>query len=267
MVIADVAKIRLRCVMRGLYGVIMLVVAVPVIYGAGAFQLSTALNTPPSRYASMTHTDGVRAILADGWTLTADEAAKLESDVDRNAEDLHDRIRLLSYYTQHMVLPELRAKHLLWLIEHHPDSDVFQLSTVVTAMAPDYSGLKSPAIEQARALWLQETERYASNTKVLANATAVLSNSDGIVAFQLLKRLRALDPRNPEWLEWQAGVYALAVRSAFADGSPRIRAGSIAGKQIVHFAFNLPLAESRLLKTELESSSDAALLGSTANAC
>jgi len=208
----------------------------------------------------------VRAILADGWTLTPDEAAKLESEVGRDPENVAARIRLLSHYTQYMVLSELRSKHLLWLIEHHPDSDVFQLSTPVTAMAPDYSGVNSRDIERARILWLEQAERYATNTKVLANAATVFGASDGRIAFELLKRLRALEPQNPEWLDWLAEVYATAVRSSFANGNPRVRTVSSASKQTVHFPVNLPLIESRLLKSELESSSDAALVGSTADA-
>ena len=243
----------------------MLAVAIPVVYGASAFQVTPVLKTPPSPYASMSHGDGYRAILADGWTLTSEGAAKLESDVERDPENLAARIRLLSYYTQYIVQPELRSKHLLWLIEHHPDSDVFQLGTVVTAMTPDYSGAKSPDIEKARALWLEQAERYATNPKVLANAITVLEASDGRIRFELLKRLRALEPQNTEWLEWQAGVYATAVRASFADGIPRIRSLSGAGKQTAHFPFNLPLVESRSLKSELESSSDVALVGSTAD--
>jgi hypothetical protein len=133
-------------------------------------------------------------------------------------------------------------------------------------MAPDYSGVNSPNIERARALWLLQAERYATNTKVLANAVTVLASSDGRIAFELLKRLRAIDPQNPEWLDWQAQVYATAVRSSFGDGIPRVRTWSGAGKQTAHFPFNLPVVESRLLKSELESSSDVALVGSTADA-
>ena len=252
--------------MRGVSSTIMLAVAVPAMCGVSAFQLTSVLKTPPSPYASMSHIDGVRAILADGWTLTSDGAAKLESDVERDPGNLAARIRLLSYYTQYVVLPELRSKHLLWLIEHHPDSDVFQLSTIVTAMAPDYSGVNSPNIERARALWLLQAERYATNANVLANAATVLAASDGRIAFELLKRLRAIEPQNPEWLDWQAEVYATAVRSSFADGIPRVRAWSGAGKKTAHFPFTLPVVESRLLKSELESSSDIALVGSTADA-
>jgi hypothetical protein len=252
--------------MRGFYWAVMLAVAVPALYAASSFQLTAALKTPPSPYASMPHVDAVRAILADGWTLTAGEAAKLEQHVERDPEDLKARIRLLSYYTQYIVQPELRSKHLLWLVERHPDSDVFQLGTIVTSMAPDYSGVNSANIERARALWLQQTERYPANTRVLANAATVFSTADSRVAFELVKRVRALEPRNPEWLDWLASVYATAVRTSFADGIPRVRAGSAAGKQIVHFSFNLPLAESRLLKSELEASSDASLIGGTAQA-
>jgi hypothetical protein len=259
-------RVSLSHAMRAFSWTLILAVAVPAVYGAGAFQSSAVLKTPPSPYASMSHIDAVRAILADGWTLTSDEAATLELQVERDPENLPARIRLLSYYTQHMVVPELRSKHLLWLIEHHPDSDVFQLSTVVTAIAPDYSGINSPSIERARALWLQQAERYATNAKVLANAATLFGNSDGRIAFELLKRVRALEPQNPEWLDWQAVVYATAVRSSFSDGRPRVRAGSSVGKQTAHFPFNLRLVESRLLKSELESSSDAALVGSTADA-
>ena len=243
----------------------MLAVAVRV-HGAGASQRTATLKTPPSPYASMSHIDAVRAILADGWTLTSDAAAKLETELERDAENLPARIRLLSYYTQHVLLPESRAKHLLWLIEHHPDWDVFQLSTVVTGLAPDYSGEKSPSIERTRDAWLQQVERHATNVKVLANGATVLGTSDGKIALDLLKRLRALEPQNKEWLDWQAGVYALAVRSSFAEGPPRVRTSSGAAKQTPHFAFNLPLVESRVLKSELETSSDTALLASTADA-
>jgi hypothetical protein len=210
----------------------------------------------------MSRNEGVLAILADGWKLTSASAAKLEADVERDPENLNAHIRLLSYYTQYIVEPELRSKHLLWLIERHPDSDVFQLNTVVTAVAPDYSGVDSPNIERARALWLQQAERFSTNAKVLANAATVLASSDSRIAFELLQRLRALEPQNPEWLDWQAEVYALAVRSSFADGHPRVL-----GMQAkpAHFPFYLPVVESRLLKSELESSTDLALLGCTAD--
>src|SRR5207245_2601805 len=107
-------RVSLGHAMRGFSWTVMVTVAAPAVYGASACQLTSVLKTPPSPYASMSHIDGVHAILADGWTLTPDQAAKLESAVERDPANLAARIRLLSYYTQYMVLPEIRSKHLFW---------------------------------------------------------------------------------------------------------------------------------------------------------
>src|SRR5262249_77448 len=94
--------------MRSFSWTVMLAIAVPAVYGFGASQLTSVLNTRPSPYASMSHIDGVRALLADGWTLTSGEPPELESHLEPDPHNLAARIRLLSYYTQYMVLPELR---------------------------------------------------------------------------------------------------------------------------------------------------------------
>lgn len=238
------------------------------VCAAAAFQLAvqaqpqTLTKSPLSPYSSMPRIEAARAILGDGWTLTAPEAAKLESELERDPENLAARIRLLSYYTQYTIFPELRSKHLFWLIEHHPDSDVFQLNTVATGVLPDYSNWKSPNIESAQALWLQQTERYPANPKVLANAATAFGQRAAPIALELVRRTRAAEPDNPEWVDWLAAIYATAVRSGFAGGRQLSRASS--GKTSFHTGFWLPLTQSELLKGELETSSDAALVGSTA---
>jgi hypothetical protein len=122
--------------------------------------------------------------------LSADDAVKLEAELLRNPGNLTIRIRLLSYYTQWMISPAARTRHLLWLIEHHPDSDIFQLRTVATSIFPDYSGLNSPDLERTRILWLQQAERYATNSRVLANAAGSLAAADGPAALELIRRAR-----------------------------------------------------------------------------
>lgn len=244
---------------------LMLVFAVPAVFAAASFQLAAPAQeaqlakSPLSRYSSMPRVDAARAVLADGWTLTATEAAKLESELERDPENLSARIRLLSYYTQHIISPELRSKHLLWLIEHHPDSDVFQLRTVATGVLPDYSGAEPPEVERARALWRRQAERYATNTRVLANAAGALG---GPVALELVRRARSVEPDNAEWVDWLGQVYALAVRTSIAGGMPRSHAGS--GVPL-HYAFSLPLADSEVLKREIETTPDAGLVRATAS--
>jgi hypothetical protein len=235
----------------------------PALYAAGTFEFQVPLlKTPPTPYSSMSHIDGVRAVLADGWTLNADGAAKLEAELFRNPEDLAIRIRLLSYYTQWLISPDARTRHLLWLIGHHPDSDIFQLRTVATSIVPDYSGFSSPDIERARALWLQQAERYATNSRVLANAASSLAEVDGPAALELIRRAHRVDPDNRNWTDWLGVVYAYAVRSTFAGGRPRGSAG--AGNKQFYPPLKLPLDQNVSLKSEIEISQDVALIGSTA---
>jgi len=257
------SKADLNAVASRLPVIAAFVLAMSGMYVAGtvAFQ-NPLLKTPPTPYSSMSHVDAVRAVLADGWTLNADSAAQLEAELIRNPENLTARIRLLSYYTQWIVSPDARTGHLLWLIEHHPDSDIFQLRTVATSIIPDYSGLNSPDIERSRALWLQQAERYAANSRVLANAASSLVEVDGPAAFELIWRAHRVDPDNPAWTDWLGVVYAYAVRSTFADGRPR--SSTAAGRKQYYPPLKLPLSQSVVLKTELEISQDLVLLGSTA---
>jgi len=239
------------------------VLAVPALYAAGTFEFQVPLlRTPPSAYSSMSHIDGVRAVLADGWKLNADSAAELEAELVRNPENLTVRIRLLSYYTQWLISPDARTRHLLWLIEHHPDSDIFQLRTVATSILPDYSGLNSPDIERARALWLQQAERYATNSRVLANAAGSLAEVDGPAALELIRRAHRVDPDNPDWSDWLGVAYANAVRATFAGGRPHGFAG--VGGGLLYPPLKLPIDQSVFLKTELETSEDVTLIGTTA---
>jgi beta-lactamase regulating signal transducer with metallopeptidase domain len=257
------SKVDLNAAASRLPVIAAFVLAIPALYAAGTFEFQDPLlKTPPTPYSSMSHIVGVRAVLADGCKLNADSAAHLEAELIRNPDNLTARIRLLSYYTQWMVSPDARTGHLLWLIQNHPDSDIFQLRTVATSIIPDYSGLNSPDIERTRALWLQQAERYATNPRVLANAAGSFAEVDGPAAFELIRRARRVDPDNPAWTDWLGVVYAYSVRSTFAGGRPR--SGTAAGRKQFYPPLKLPLDQSVSLKTELEISLDVLLLGSTA---
>jgi hypothetical protein len=203
-----------------------------------------------------------RAILSDGWNLTTAEAVSLESELQQDPENLSARIRLISHYTQRMVQPERRTAHLLWLIEHHPDLDVFQTGHHVTSVSADYTGLNSPDnVERARILWLHQTERFATNPNVLANAATAFAGTDPVLAVEFVQRARAADPDNPEWLDWLGAIYAKAARISLARGPIVFQAGRTG---TTHFTFLLPLPQSHLLRRELDTSVDAALLAATA---
>jgi len=249
----------------------MLIVGAPALYLAASLQpagqepASALQKSPPSPYAAMSHGEAYRAVLSDGWKTSPADAAALESELERNPENLSARIRLVSYYTQYMIRADQRTAHLHWLIEHHPDCDIFRLGSVVTSALSDYTGLNTPGdAEHAKALWLRQTERFATNPVVLTNAANAFAGNDSHLALELIKRAYALEPGNPEWLDWLGEVYATVIRSSFASGPPRVRAGGPAGK--LHLGFTLPPLETVQAKRELEASSDAALLAATADA-
>jgi hypothetical protein len=202
--------------------------------------------------------------LSQGWKTTPAEAAQLESQLARHPQDVAARTRLISYYYQQMIAAR-RARHILWLIENHPEAEVFLIASDVTQMAPEWHGLNSAADwEKARMLWLREAERFSSHPTVLANAAQALPVEDSM---RLMQRLRSLEPSNAVWTVNLASIYARAVRDVFYAGEPAAGRG-FAGwgryREMWHMA--LPFAGPALaakLKKELETSSDAGLVSAT----
>jgi hypothetical protein len=208
-----------------------------------------------------------QSILAEGWKVTPAEAVQFESELARDPENLSLRTRLLSYYYQYMI-SEPRLRHVVWLIENHPDADVFLAAGDITAMSRNWTGLNEAAdYQRVKALWLRQTERFSTNPKVLANAAMALTEADSEVSLELVKRARGIEPGNPEWTNWLAGIYKLAARSSFAGGYGNIRvfAGAPQDRNTLP-SFSLPLAASDALKRELATSTDAALVGGTGEA-
>jgi hypothetical protein len=174
------------------------------------------------------------------------------------------RERLISYYYQQMIA-EPRARHILWLIENHPEADVFGIASDVTSLEVTWHGMSDTADrDKARALWLRQAERFWGDTAVLAHAAQALPVEESMRA---MRRLRILEPSSAVWTVNLAGVYARAVRDAFYASSPTQRraiAGPVRYRDM--WQMRLPAAGPELaekLKSELEASSDAALVGVT----
>ena len=206
-------------------------------------------------------------ILAEGWKVTSLEAAQFESELMRDPAKVSLRTRLLSYYYQYRI-SEPRLRHIEWLIQNHPDADLFLTASDITAMYPNWTGLNKAAdYQRARVLWLRQTERFPANAKVLANAAMALAGADSEVSLGLVKRARAVEPGNPGWTKWLAKIYELAIRSSFAGASSNIMAfaGTEQDRDTLP-PFPLPLAASDGLKRQLATSIDAALVGATGQA-
>jgi hypothetical protein len=195
----------------------------------------------------------------DGWSVTPAEAAQGEVKLARNPEDLPLRLHLMSYYMQH-ILNQPLAGHVFWLIEHHPDGDVFQESeSIMRIPARDSDG--KPSVYEARreALWKEQAGRFSRNPKVLRNAAMAISGTDPALAVQYVKAARQLEPANTEWTRWLARIYADAIRWTFWDGKANMTFLADAD-DYRNFPFRLPLSLCESVKKEVETSADAQLV-------
>jgi hypothetical protein len=222
---------------------------------------AAAAGLPESAKAA---NDAHEAILAEGWHTSSAEAAQLELQLASHPENVPARTRLISYYYQ-QVIAEPRSRHILWLIENHPEAEVFRVASDMTSFEVTWHGMSSDADrDKARALWLRQLGRFSADPAVLTNAAQALPVEESI---RVVRRLRVLDPSNSVWTVNLASVYAQAVRDVFRATSPVqwwAQAGPVRYRETWHL--RLPAARRELaekLKSELETSSDAALVGVT----
>ena len=217
-------------------------------------------STSLAKAASQAHA----SILSEGWNTTPAEASRLESSLTGDPHNVAARSRLISYYYQKM-MAEPRTRHIFWLIENHPEAQIFQHASDVTGMAPGWTKMTSDAEwDRARALWIRQTERFPNNTIVLSSAAQAVPLEDSI---RLMRRLRVLEPEKPEWTVSLARVYTRAVRDVFFARDPgngrRMFASSMKYRET---PMRLPVAapaDAERMKQELETSTDASLIGVT----
>jgi hypothetical protein len=163
-----------------------------------------------------------KAALAMTW----DEADALQAAWRRNPEDLETVEKLLFFYE-----PDISGKHtpddpkkiagrrpiILWLIEHHPDSELIrQIPGRIFPPGdwlPDLEGY-----EAAKKLWLAHAARPDVTANTLRTAAAYLNVRDKPIAEQLLLQGRRKYPnvasRNGPWSTWSSALgrlYAEAI--------------------------------------------------------
>lgn len=135
---------------------------------------------------------GPLAFVQQGRELTRANARQLEAALKTLPYDFPTRARLLGFY-YHNGLDSLgpaatikaRRRHILWLIENHPDSELAGLPEAI--IEPDGPGLADDeGYRQARELWLQQAEQNKDNPAVRRNAAAFLQPDDKADAADLL---------------------------------------------------------------------------------
>jgi hypothetical protein len=178
--------------------------ALPVLLAA--FQTLRAQVPPPM--FSPWYAESLRDIL----TLEESDAARLERDLSANPEDFASRLKLMAYHQRadRTGMPEDRAKraeHALWLIRHHPDSEL--LHSPVSRFAK--GELSAAAYQRAAALWDAAAKARPRDAAVQWNAANFFEDLDPALSLHYLEATAAADPNHPFALRPLAHLYALAI--------------------------------------------------------
>jgi TonB family protein len=168
----------------------LLIAGLPILYAAAAVQIAPAQQEPGMKV----HMNDVSEFFNQGIAISASDAAELERQVTSEPEDLAARSKLMSCYYTHGN-KELLLEHMFWLIEHHPEAEVFQ---VAPPISPRRFLTGRTLFQRAEALWLEQADRHGRDVRVLLNAARAVEQYDVDAARRLYSRARQIDPNNPE---------------------------------------------------------------------
>src|SRR5712691_3798485 len=162
-------------------------------------------------------------LVQQGANLGRGVAQELEAQLEKNPEDLNARAKLLGYYWYQWMQPgeaaakAARRRHILWLIEHHPESPVTGLEEA--ALSETGNALIDPeGYKLARQMWLSLMEAKKGNPYLLGNLAKFFQMSDKPLAESALLQAKAMQPENGEW-DWRLGyLYSMGILGVDALG-------------------------------------------------
>ena len=154
-------------------------------------------------------------------SLTVQQVAELESNVDKSPDEFDTRMRLVAFYSLAAAKPEAidlasiaaRRKHVLWLIRFHPEHDL-----AGSPLARIHAGSSFPISDpegyaEGRKLWLAHTERSDADVSIFSNAAYFLEFTDKPLAEKMLLRAEQLQP-DRFWAGRFARLYASMILGA-----------------------------------------------------
>jgi TonB family protein len=223
------------------------------VCGIATLALLTVAAAPGQSY---------RTALLEGRTLTPEAVPQLESVLKANPQDSNARARLLGYYSaraaQDPAARLARLQQVEWLVENEPDSFLLR-DPAVRLQRTDFAPPYASHHDRLRNEWKKQVELHPGDAILIENAWASLAGPEfsalggaavtaadytgGKTSVEYLKRLRVLEPGDPEWALDLAGVYAASI--PYGDSE----------------AANERTRVANAMKAELEKSQDAAVIG------
>ena len=154
-------------------------------------------------------------------TMTKAKAAELEAELKKTPEKLEDRLSLIGYYNWNAQTTADRSRlrtHVLWVIANHPEHPAVAESSLRDLLDdPEGNVLIMD-------LWQRNMATRGNEVDVMKNAEKFFFSKDPAQAEQLIQRLFARDPGNPEWAGELAKLYSLFGIPGFASDIPGDRA-------------------------------------------
>jgi len=214
LVMAAVPVVYGAAALRMVEGVVLEMPVAPLSLPAAVVQQARQAVTPPA--APALDVEALRR--SQALYLTAEQVAEIETEVVRNPEDLELRGKLLQYYFAKAQGQEW-ARHLIWLVERHPESQLLSPgwpgSDVVSVrgiLADDR------LIETLRGLWQRATVANPSNVAVLRNSARFHAGQDLAAAVSDLRRARMVDPQDQRVVQ---DLNMVEARAWMTDGNER----------------------------------------------
>ena len=140
------------------------------------------------------------------------DAARLERQLTSNPEDPAARLKLMAYYARadRVTHPEdraMRVRHALWLVGHHPDSEILH------SYVSHFSGrdLTTDDYQRAVALWEAASRSRPRDAAVAWNAASFFQGLDPERYLHYLEATAAADPNHRYAIRPLADLYALSI--------------------------------------------------------
>lgn len=148
--------------------------------------------------------------ISDALELEQTDVLQLERKLRQQADDFPTRLKLMAYHQRadrasHPEDLAKRVRHVLWLIEHAPESEI--LHSYVAQFSP---GQLTPAqYGSAEALWRAALEAAPKNAAIHWNAASFFQPLDPALHLRYLEGTAAADPNHPFALRPLAHLYAV----------------------------------------------------------
>jgi hypothetical protein len=199
------------------------------------------------------------SLARQGGQMDAAEKDSLEEQVANDPNDIESRTKLLGFYfikgRQDPDAKSARQRHVLWLIENAPESDVLGLP-----YSQINKVLESDGYEKAKQAWLKVTQESPATLAAIANASRFFLLHDREIAEELLLRGQEADGDAPSWPASLGQLYSLGL-TGISDGPARKTAARKAFRQYeLAYDRSEPMRKDALLTDLAKSAFEAGLL-------